>query len=350
MKITIAAYTGSNSENFIFIKPLADSINVGEVKVFGVGSLKEYKNIIYYPDRFKSNKYLSLLFRLFNLIKESKNSDFIIGIYEIPHGFLAFLSGLILKKKTILCIIGNPSYKKLRKGFRLKLLNLMIKKMDRVTVTGSSSKNYLVKNGFKSEKIYVLPNSIDIEYIKPINISKEYDLITLGRLSPEKELINFLKIIKNVKSYIRDIKVGIAGIGSEYNSISDFINSNNLSHNVSMLGFVKDKVEFYNKGKLFVLTSSTEGLPRTVLESMACCVPCVVSNVGDIADVIVNGVNGIIIDKYDDIEKFTKNILSLLMNNDMLLDFSKKARLSVEQKYNFNNSVSFWNDLFNSFV
>ena len=81
-----------------------------------------------------------------------------------------------------------------------------------------------------------------------------------------------------------------------------------------MLGFVDDIVAFYNSGKVFVLTSRTEGLPRTVIEAMACGIPCVVSNVGDMEDVIDDNVSGHLIQDYRNLNNFAGKINLLLVN------------------------------------
>ena len=71
-----------------------------------------------------------------------------------------------------------------------------------------------------------------------------------------------------------------------------------------------------NKGNLFVLTSQSEGLPHTLLESMSCGLVPISSDVGDISSVINNKQNGYLVEGGS--ENF-KPILEELLNDKNLL-------------------------------
>lgn len=346
MKISIFANTGTKSETYGFIKPIVDSDEVDLVRVFGEGELEYHPKVKYYKDKIQKNIWIKLFRRLITTIKYSKDSDIIIGIYEIPHGFLAMITGLILRKPTVLCIIGNPAYKELRKGFRLALIKLMIRIMDLTTVTGNKSKDYLFKIGMNEQKIKILPNAIDTSIIKDLSIPRDYDIISLGRISPEKQLLNLVEIVCRLKTEFPNIRVGIAGNGPDKVKLQDFIIKNELTSNVDLLGYVENKIKFYNRGRVFVLTSSTEGLPRTVVESMACGTPCVVSNVGDIEDIVHDSNDGFVINYFIDLDDYVRKISSLLSNEELRLSYSNIGKEFVQQDFSFSASTRFWEGIF----
>jgi len=345
MKFTVIANTSPRSESFGFIRPIADCKNVESILVCGEGSLTSYKKVIYITDGAIKNKLLRLIHRTLNVIVKSRKSDYIIGIYEIPHGLIAYVSAWVLGKKSILCIIGNPSYSKLRKGLRLWIMNVMINRMSYTTVTGSNSRRHLEKKGFDVNKIEILPNSIDTEVFRNNHSKKEYDIISLGRLSPEKELINLLKIVILIKKNKSNVQVAIAGSGPERERLETYITENGLEENVKLIGYIDDKIDFYNKGCIFLLTSRTEGLPRTVIESMSCGTPCIVSRVGDIEDLVINNQNGYLIDNCNDLVVFAEKVYSLLNDEVKIQKFSENARKIVEKKFSHNAATRFWEKL-----
>lgn len=59
-----------------------------------------------------------------------------------------------------------------------------------------------------------------------------------------------------------------------------------LDSHVFFHGFHRDVLPYLRAADLFVLTSDNEGLPLSVLEAMACGVPCVVTDVGGNAEIV----------------------------------------------------------------
>ena len=221
----------------------------------------------------------------------------------------------------------------------------MLKRAKTITVTGSKSKAILVKNGINQQKIHCLPNSLNINHFVKTNEEKVYDIITLGRLSSEKELGNFLKIVFLLTKTNSNIQVGIAGKGPEKEYLEKMIVNLHLGKNVKMLGFVNDLVDFYNSGKIFVLTSSTEGLARTVVESMACGIPCVASNVGDMEDVIDNDINGYLIQDYSDLNEFSKKINLLLNSKNIYENMSDDSIIKIRKNYSYEAATKVWEEI-----
>ena len=74
-----------------------------------------------------------------------------------------------------------------------------------------------------------------------------------------------------------------------------------------------------------ILISEREGVPMNILEAMGTGLPCVVSNVGNINDLIIDGKNSFIIDDFNDLDGYRDKIIQLL--NDQNLNRSKKVFL-----------------------
>ncbi|HPG38217.1 MAG TPA: glycosyltransferase [bacterium] len=334
--------------SFGFIKPIADSVLVDSIEVFRDSRSLAYPKIRYQLPLIKTGGITGQFSKfLLMLAKVKPDFDLAIGIYEIPHGLLAFLIGKIKRIPVIISIIGNPGYEKIRKGLWKKLSHYMYQRIAAVTVTGTNSRQFLITNGISPERIYILPNSIDIDYFKPNPIvQKQYDLINLGRLCSEKELDILLYIVSEIKKSIPFIKVGIAGKGPDKNKLELLIKALDLQHNVELLGFVENSADFNNAGKIFVITSSTEGLPRSVIEAMACGVPAIGSNVGDMADIIVDGENGYIINDYHDIDDYTKKISRLLTDKELYESFSDRAIKYSRERFSHQAATRVWEMIF----
>jgi glycosyltransferase involved in cell wall biosynthesis len=329
-----------------FIKPLADIDRVEEIRVFrDVEGIEEAKISYHCPRPFKSS-ILRQVSKFFKMLKTvSRDTSILIGINEMPHGVLAFLIGKIKKIPVVICVIGNPGYEKKRKGLHKFIMYFMLKRIEAVTVTGSNAKKILAANGVDENKIHVLPNSFDQKEFFLQGREKEYDVLTLSYLGPEKKLENFLTIIDILRKEMPSIKAAIAGKGPEKENLSRKVKELSLENNIDFLGFVDSPADCYNSGKVFVLTSETEGLPRTLIEAMACGVPCVSSAVGDIDDLIKNGENGFLAEDHSNLEDFAEKVKILLSDNAKYELFCKRAHEFSVENYSQTATTGVWNNI-----
>lgn len=329
-----------------FIKPLADIEHIKKIAVFRYEEALPCSKVTYYKTISAQKGHCGHIKRFMLMLRRvSADMQLGIGIYEMPHGLLAFVIGKIKRIPVAICIIGNPGYNVIRKGIYKKATYFMLNRVAAITVTGNRSKEFLRNDGIKNVPIYILPNSIDIEHFQKIKTDKTYDILSLGRLSPEKELLILLKIIEKLKDDNSSIKCAIAGQGPEASNLKESIKQMGLENNVSLLGYVDDIVTFYNSGKIFVLTSSTEGLPRSVLEAMACGIPCVASRVGDMEDAIAHGTNGYLIEHYDDVDAYVEKIQELLSDFDKYQNFSNKTEDHIKKSFSYNAASLVWEQI-----
>jgi glycosyltransferase involved in cell wall biosynthesis len=334
-----------------FIDPIISSNGVGELTLYRNNNphSKNHKweskvTGVYHTGWSK------LIFRFIRMVTDKPVSDMYIGIYEIPHGLLALFAAKICNKPVVVSVIGNPKYDIRNKGFRGYITKYIYKWADVITITGSQSKRYIenTKN-IISEKIFILPNSVPInEFIngssKKSN-NKRYDLVTLGRLSSEKGLLNLLDIINIIRKKIPKIKLGIAGQGPQMKELQSRIIELKLEQNVSLLGYVQNARDFLASGKLFITTSFTEGLPRTAIQSMIGGVPVVASNVGDISDLVINERTGILIDDPNNLTAFAEGILETLSDTKLYSKYSLNAVNHCKQYYSHEAATKVWNDI-----
>jgi len=123
----------------------------------------------------------------------------------------------------------------------------------------------------------------------------ELVLVCISRLSPEKGvdvLINALSVLLRGNL---SCKLIIIGDGYLQDKLMEQIEELNLGQNVFMEGFQEDVRPYLCAADAFVLPSYLEGLPFSVLEAMACGLPCVVTNVGGNSEAVTHHVNGLVV-------------------------------------------------------
>ncbi|MEK7603682.1 MAG: glycosyltransferase [Patescibacteria group bacterium] len=159
---------------------------------------------------------------------------------------------------------------------------------------------FLVKAGVPKEKIIYIPSAyLDLDVFKPIDLSKEYDLMFLGRLEKNKGIELLLRAVEfSISNLQFPMKCMIVGQGSLFASLNSEVKSLKLENNVIFHGWAKDSrevAELMNKSKILVMPSYNEGGPRVVLEAMACGVPVLATPVGIVPDVIKDRESGRIV-------------------------------------------------------
>jgi len=342
IKLTCKLY---DNDAFYFLKPITDINRIENISVFRDDEGIANSKIKYITSKFNNSPF-RFIYRFYQMLFHIDRCSLIVGIYEIPHGLLALIVGLLKRKPVVINVIGNPKLDRRNKGIKGIITNIILRNCDVVTVTGSTSSKYLIhEKNLTPEKVFVLPNTIDTEEYINHNINKKYDIITLGRLSSEKGLDFFIDIISKLKLDFPNIRVGIAGKGPILEDLQSQINRLSLSENITLLGYVEDSIKFLNSGRVFLLTSTTEGLPRTVIQSLSCGTPVVASNVGDLSDLIINNENGYLIEKSDE-ENFLIAVSSILNNIQKSIKLSHNGQKIVNTHYDHKVASRVWIKIF----
>ena len=95
---------------------------------------------------------------------------------------------------------------------------------------------------------------------------KKLNLISVGRLVDQKDQTTLLKAVNRIKQQI-DFDLIIVGDGSKKIELLDYINKNNLSKKVRLIGSKHDPLRLIKLSDILILTSLYEGLPNVLLEA-----------------------------------------------------------------------------------
>jgi len=101
------------------------------------------------------------------------------------------------------------------------------------------------------------------------------------------------------------------------------------------LGTLSDDLSLalvYSAADVFVLPSTQDNLPNTVLEAIACGTPCVAFNIGGMPDMIEHQKNGYLAQPYK-IEDLAQGIAWVLENKERHRKLGDRAREKAEQEF-----------------
>jgi len=165
-----------------------------------------------------------------------------------------------------------------------------LKWADVITVISKEAHEYYTKLGFKTIQI---PNAINLENL-PQDEDRRFkkQIIFVGRLSKEKGIETIMEISKKLPN---DINLLIVGSGPESGKIKKL--SETLD-NIHYLGYQthENSIKLIRGSDILIQPSLHEGISTTILESMACKIPIIATNVGGNQELIVHGKTGILIE------------------------------------------------------
>jgi glycosyltransferase involved in cell wall biosynthesis len=159
-----------------------------------------------------------------------------------------------------------------------------------VTVTTQTQANYILENYFLSEEtVRVMPNYVDTKFFTPTESASRYAdrLVFVGRLNEEKNLFNLIEAVAKI-----GLTLDIYGNGELYDKL--LAHAKKLNAKVNFMGVVPNNElpAILNRYRWYILPSLHEGMPKTLLEAMACGLVCIGTNVEGINQIIEDGVNG----------------------------------------------------------
>ena len=101
---------------------------------------------------------------------------------------------------------------------------------------------------------------------------------------------------------------------------------------VEWFGFAADMVNALNQVHVICFPSYREGLPKALLEALACSKPVVAFDVPGCREVVQNGKNGYLIG-FKDVDLMASKVTNLAINSDLRNKFGFSGRNLVEHRF-----------------
>lgn len=193
-----------------------------------------------------------------------------------------------------------------------------------VTVSEAVGDEYIFGSKIKN-KILIEENPVDRnDILKRADdcLGESYDIVFLGRLSPPKNPLRFLRIQKEIVRRKSNIKSVMIGDGELKKKCNELIERENLKENVKLNGFMENPYPTLKNAKLLCVTSDWEGFGLMAAEALVLGVPVVSTYIGGLKKVVNDSCG-----KFCSTDgEFTSEIIKLLENTDYREKLSAGAR------------------------
>jgi glycosyltransferase involved in cell wall biosynthesis len=218
------------------------------------------------------------------------------------------------------------------------------------------SKQKLIKSGLKKELVHVIPYGINLPAdFEKVRSNKYIKCIAAGRMVSKKAPLLLLESFRLALKKNDLLKLDFVGTGVLYNKALQYVKDFKLEDKVKLHGSLPhDAVINMMKDADILLqhsitcpdTGDEEGLPVSILEAMAHCLPVVSTFHAGIPEAVINNKSGFLV-KEGDINAMAQAILNLAGNESLRISMGKVGRSIVEKNFTWDIEKSSLLKLFN---
>jgi glycosyltransferase involved in cell wall biosynthesis len=154
-------------------------------------------------------------------------------------------------------------------------------------------------------------------------------ICSVARLESPKDHATLLRALAAVPGNWR---LDLVGDGPLEPKIRRLAGSLGIAERIRFLGYQPDVAEALAGSQIFVLSSRSEALPRSVLEAMRTGLPVVAADVGGVCEAVSNGVTGLLVAARD-VPALSGAISDLLASPALRQRLGAAGRLTFERRF-----------------
>lgn len=189
-------------------------------------------------------------------------------------------------------------------------------------------------------KLKIVHCGVDIsEYVFAPNINVGQDqavkMLYVGRLAGEKGVPVLLQSLVELKSQGLKFHLTLYGDGADRKLLEHLVSNHGLNTYVTFAGFADQQTirNALTNSNLFILPSFAEGVPVSLMESMAIGVPVIGTYVGGVVELITPEHSGLVVSP-SDIDGLSAAIKKYINDSEFRARVSQNARQKIEQDFN----------------
>jgi glycosyltransferase involved in cell wall biosynthesis len=285
----------------------------------------------------------------------------------LQHGVVS-LVGKAFGKPTILKVAMADSDLAFERQGRLNggANRFMVQRFDRYIATTSAIAAEMREKGLDEARVRLIPNGVDTTTFSPADAERRAQLRrSLGL--PDAPLVSCVAIInerKNIDGVLRIWREvtarGMTGHlaligpvpepgGVFHTRLLNYVEQHNLASHVSFLGKRDPVAPYLQASEAFLFPSRQEGMPNSVLEAMACGVPCLVSRSAGTEEIVQHELNGFVFDPHDE-ANFVDAVAQVLESVGLRDELGSQARETVCRRFSLETVAARYQALYHELL
>ena len=222
-----------------------------------------------------------------------------------------------------------------------------------IVCVSEAVRRYLKSAGVPSAKLATIPKGHDADWYgrksadarSGEGIPRDAFVVGFtGNMRPVKGVIYLIEAMRHLPD---SLNIHLLLVGEVRDrQVTSHLESSPARKRIHATGYRKDAASLAGASDVFVMPSvDREGLPRSVIEAMSCGVPPIVTRVGGMTELVINGENGIVVEPRDS-RALARAILELAQDRDRRVRLGQRARARIVEHFNIESMISSTAELF----
>ncbi len=328
-----------------------------EIQAFGLGRpqddfFDQFENVTVHHAEFTNQygksglnklKYLKVVKRL-KQIEAAFSPDIVHAHYATSYGLI----GTFLRHKNFLISVWGEDVFSFPKESVYK--KILFKRNLRKAKAIFSTSNVMAKETqrYTKKKVNVVPFGVDVSIFKPINQGFRNEDLVIGIVKTLEDKYGIKFLIESFSRVLKtnpnlNLKLLIVGKGRKEEELKAQVSSLGIKEYVEFTGAVAHTSvpSYFNKMDIVVVPSVLDGESFGVaaVEASACEKPVIVSNVGGLPEVVIDGITGLICEPRNS-TCLAEKIDLLIQDEQLRIQLGKNGRVHVLKNYDWNQNVA----------
>jgi glycosyltransferase involved in cell wall biosynthesis len=263
-------------------------------------------------------------------------------------GLVAVLSGF---HPTLTMSWGFDLMEDVNKNKFMPLItSYVLRNTDYFTSDANVTRDKAVAYGMNPEKTIVFPWGVDLEHFsqKKENKNKEGFVLFCNRSWEERYGVDVLaKAFVQVTQKRDDVRLILLGGGSQGTKLRQIFQRGGVEEFVTFGGQISqnDLPSWYHQADLYISPSHVDGSSVSLMEALACGLPCLVSDIPANKEWVVENENGWLF-KDGDVNHLAEKILIAMSQREKLYQMGQAGRRSVEKRADWKKNAEALTDVY----
>ncbi|GBO90143.1 glycosyltransferase [Marinobacter salsuginis] len=280
------------------------------------------------------------------------------------HGYKSDIIGFLAAKRTGIACVSTPHGFPFKPGLKLatflRISSFTLRYFDAVVPLSEELVLDIAALRIPDYKTRYICNGVDLKEIdqvlRELKVAPQIRgqkatkaIGYIGRLIPLKGLGDLLSVFEGLYNKSPNLALQMIGDGPQRAELEKQAAAQKSHNAISFLGFRSDRLELLANLDLFVMTSSSEGIPRCLMEAMAVGVPVVAYDIPGVDQLVTHGETGMLA-PLGDKAALELCCLEVLENPELALKLVNNARRLIEERYSAARMAKEYHSLFKELV